>query len=173
MSTHSSIHQMQKMLANSLAWLDKASAHAKAKKFEPDAFLSSRLAPDQYAFVRQLQAACDTVKLAAARLAGREAPKHPDTEATVEQIRGRIQAVIAYLDGFSEADFAGAEARVLELAFLPRGKSITGAHYLDEFVIPNFYFHVTTAYAILRHDGVDLGKYDYIGSLALDDVTPG
>ncbi len=173
MSTHSSIHQMQKMLANSLAWLDKASAHAKAKKFEPDAFLSSRLAPDQYAFVRQLQAACDTVKLAAARLAGREAPKHPDTEATVEQIRGRIQAVIAYLDGFSEADFAGAEARVLELAFLPRGKSITGAHYLDEFVIPNFYFHVTTAYAILRHDGVDLGKYDYIGSLELNDVTPG
>lgn len=164
---------MQKMLANSLAWLDKASAHAKAKKFEPDAFLSSRLAPDQYAFVRQLQAACDTVKLAAARLAGREAPKHPDTEATVEQIRGRIQAVIAYLDGFSEADFAGAEARVLELAFLPRGKSITGAHYLDEFVIPNFYFHVTTAYAILRHDGVDLGKYDYIGSLELNDVTPG
>ena len=173
MSTHSSIHQMQKMLANSLAWLDKASAHAKAKKFEPDAFLSSRLAPDQYAFVRQLQAACDTVKLAAARLAGREAPKHPDTEATVEQIRGRIQAVIAYLDGFSEADFAGAETRVLELAFLPRGKSITGAHYLDEFVIPNFYFHVTTAYAILRHDGVDLGKYDYIGSLELKDVTPG
>ena len=173
MSTHSSIHQMQKMLANSLAWLDKASAHAKAKKFEPDAFLSSRLAPDQYAFVRQLQAACDTVKLTAARLAGREAPKHPDTEATVEQIRGRIQAVIAYLDGFSEADFAGAEERVLELAFLPRGKSITGAHYLDEFVIPNFYFHVTTAYAILRHDGVDLGKYDYIGSLELKDVTPG
>lgn len=173
MSTYGSIRQMQKMLANSLAWLDKASAHAKTKKFEPDAFLGSRLAPDQYAFVRQLQSACDTVKLAAARLAGRDAPKHPDTEATVEQIRGRIQAVIAYLDGFAEADFAGAEARVLDLAFLPRGKSITGAHYLEEFVIPNFYFHVTTAYAILRHDGVDLGKYDYIGSLALDDVTPG
>jgi hypothetical protein len=163
-----SILQLKKMLTNLDGWIEKAVAHGKAKSFEPDVLVDARLAPDQYAFVRQVQSACDSAKFAAARLSGKEAPKHPDTERTIEELRKRIRACVSFLETFKPADFAGAEERPITLPFMP-GKIMSGDDYLIEMVLPNFYFHVTTAYAILRHNGVDVGKMDYIGSLTLRD----
>jgi hypothetical protein len=165
---HAQIAQFKKMLHNLDGWLEKATSHAKAKNFEPNVFATARLAPDQYPLTRQVQAACDSAKFVTARLAGKEAPKHPDTEQTMDELRARIRSVTNWLDGFKEADFNGAEERVIELPFL-EGKVISGAQYLVEMASANFYFHVTTAYAILRHNGVDLGKRDFIGSLPARD----
>jgi hypothetical protein len=156
--------QQKKMLGQLDKWLDAAAAYAKAKSFDPNVVLGLRLAPDQFAFARQVQAACDTAKLAAARLAGKEAPSHPDTEQTIEELQARVRAVIAYLDGFSAKDFEGAAKRVITQ---PRweGKTMTGANYFLEHAVPNFFFHTTHAYAILRHNGVTIGKRDYLGTL--------
>jgi hypothetical protein len=158
--------QMKKMLGQLDKWLDAAAAFAKTKSFEPNLFLDFRLAPDQFAFARQVQTACDTAKLAAARLAGKEAPSHPDTEKTLEELHARVKTVIAYLDGFTAKDFDGAAARVITQ---PRweGKVMTGASYFLEHAVPNFFFHLTHAFAILRHNGVDIGKRDYLGTLSL------
>ena len=163
---HASVLQTRKMLTHLDGWLDKAIAHAKAKSFDPAVFLAARLAPDQYPFVRQVQSACDTPKFAAARLAGKEPPKHPDTEQTIDELRTRIRSVVGYLETFKAGDFEGAEARVIALPFL-EGKVMSGAHYLIESALPNFYFHLNHAYAILRHNGVDVGKRDYIGTLTV------
>jgi hypothetical protein len=165
----SSVPQYAKMLRNLEKWLDKAEAHAQTKKFEPVTLLSARLAPDQYPLVRQIQSACDAAKSGAARLAGQEPPKHPDTEQTWEEIRTRVRTVLAYLETVKPSDFVGAEERVVPLPFMP-GKGIVGSDYLVELSLPNFYFHLTTAYAILRHNGVDVGKTDYIGSMKLRDL---
>jgi hypothetical protein len=158
--------QMKKMLRQLDKWLEAAVAFAQAKSFEPDTFLGFRLAPDQFAFARQVQAACDTAKLAAARLSGKEAPPHPDTEKTVAELRARVQSVLKYLDGFSAKDFEGAATRVVTQ---PRweGKVMSGADYFLEHAVPNFFFHLVHAYAILRHNGVDVGKRDYLGALSL------
>jgi len=158
------VPQFKKMLGNLDKWLEAAEAYAKKKSFDSAVFVQSRLAPDQYPFVRQIQAAADAAKFAAARLTGKEAPAHPDTEQTFEELHARIHKAIQYLDGFSAKDFEGAAQRWIELPFF-EGKKLSGADYLNELVLPNFYFHVTTAYAILRHNGVDLGKRDFIGSL--------
>src|SRR5262249_8338757 len=107
----------------------------------------------------------------AARGAGKEAPSHPDTEQTLEDLQKRVQTVRAYLDSFKQSDLSGADARVLTLPFL-EGKTILGQNYLIEFAVPNFYFHVTTAYALLRHNGVDLGKRDFITGLTLREAEP-
>lgn len=157
---------MNKLLSNLDACLGKAIAHASAKKFDPNVLLQSRLAPDMFPLLRQIQTACDTAKFAAARTAGREPPSHPDDEQTIEDARKRIATVRSYLDTFAEADFAGAEARVVRL---PRweGKSMTATDYFIEHGLPNFFFHLTTAYALLRHNGVDVGKRDYLGALSL------
>ncbi len=163
-----SVPQLKKMLSNLDKWLDKAAAHAKAKSFDPNVYMTARLAPDQYPFVKQVQSACDGAKFAAARLSGKEAPKHPDTEQTFDEIRARVRTVISYLDGFSPADYAGVDDRLIGLPVL-EGKVMKPGHYLDEMVLPNFYFHLVHAYAILRHNGVDLGKMDYIGSLTTRD----
>lgn len=160
---------LRKMLLNLDAWIGKALAHAEARKFDPSVYLTARLAPDQYPLPRQIQAACDAAKSAAARLSGQEPPKHPDVETTIPELRARIATVVAYLDTFTPADFEGAEARAIALPFL-QGKVMSGADYVTEMALPNFYFHVVTAYAILRHCGVDLGKTDYIGSLSLRDA---
>ena len=159
------VGQMKKMLGQLDKWLERAEAFAQEKKFDPANFLSFRLAPDQFAFARQVQTACDTAKLVAARLAGKEAPSFPDTEQTIEQLRARARAVVTYLEGFSETDFAGAATRVITQ---PRweGKVMTGADYFLEHGVPNFFFHITHAYAILRHNGVALGKRDYLGPLS-------
>lgn len=156
--------QFGKMLHNLSGMLSKAKAHAEVKKFEPSVLLHSRLAPDQFPLIMQLQIACDNVKLGAARLAGKEAPTHADDETTFEQIQARIGEVVAYLNTLSEADFVGAELREISQ---PRwkGKTLNGLQYLEEYVVPNVYFHITTAYAILRHNGVDIGKRDFLGEL--------
>ncbi|MFO0696233.1 MAG: DUF1993 domain-containing protein [Polyangiales bacterium] len=165
----SSVPQFQKMLRLLETWLDKAEAHAAAKKYDPAILLQARLAPDMFPLIRQIQAACDAAKGAAAHLAGREPPKHPDTETTLPEIRERVKTVLAYLDTVTEKDFEGAADRRVGLGFLP-GKVIVGQEYLIELALPNFYFHVTMTYAILRHNGIDLGKRDFIGGLRLIDA---
>ena len=154
--------QMKKMLVQLEKWLGTSEEHAKAKGFDPNVLVESRLAPDQFAFVQQVQAACDTAKLATARLTGKEAPSHPDTEKTLDELRTRIRSVVGYLDGVSDADYAGAATRVITT---PRweGKVMSGADYFMEHALPNFFFHVTHAYALLRHNGVPVGKRDYLG----------
>jgi hypothetical protein len=156
--------QFKKHLGQMDKWLEAAAAHAQARAFDPQVFLGLRLSPDQFAFSRQVQTACDTAKLAASRLTGKEAPSQPDTEQTLDELRARVRSVVAYLDGFSEKDFEGAAARTVTQ---PRweGKTMTGADYFLEHALPNFFFHLTHAYAILRHNGVSLGKRDYLGTL--------
>ncbi len=158
--------QMKKMLGQLDKWLETATAFAVSKSFEPNLFLGFRLAPDQFAFARQVQVACDTAKAAASRLTGKEAPKHEDNEKTVDELRARVRAVVAYLDGFTAKDFEGAATRVVTQ---PRweGKVMTGADYFLEHAVPNFFFHMSHAYAILRHNGVSIGKRDYLGTLSL------
>lgn len=156
--------QFAKTLGNLNLMLDKAAAYAESKKFNVDVLLNSRLAPDQFHLIRQVQIACDTAKLGAARLTGKTAPVHADDETTLVQLKRRIDEVIAYLNTFTPEDFAGAaEIRVSQ----PRweGKYLTGFEFAIQHAIPNIYFHVTTAYAILRHNGVDLGKKDYLGAM--------
>jgi hypothetical protein len=152
-----------KLLGNLDRWLDKAAAFADHKKFAPEVLLQARLAPDQYPLVRQIQAACDQAKFTVARLTGKEAPAHPDTETTLPEIRARIQTVLAYLATFTPAEFVGAEDRLCGHSRMP-GK-LRGGDFLDHLALPNFHFHLTTAYAILRHNGVDLTKGDYLGEL--------
>lgn len=161
-----SILQFSKMLGNLSEFLTKASAYAESKKFDVQVLLNSRLAPDQFNFIRQVQIACDTAKLGVARLTGKTdtVPVHPDTETTLAELQQRIQSVRDYLATFTEADFANAATIKITN---PRwdGKYLTGYEFLIQHAIPNIYFHVTTAYAILRHNGVDLGKKDYLGTM--------
>lgn len=163
---HPFIVEMRLMLVNLDRWLGKAAEHAVNKKFDPEVFVTARLAADQYPLVRQVQSACDAAKFAAARLAGKQAPAHADDEKTFAELRARIVKATSFLDTLSESDFEGADTRVLPLPFIPGGKK--GAHglaYFVSFAQPNFFFHVAHAYAILRHNGVELGKMDYIGAL--------
>jgi hypothetical protein len=153
-----------KFFANLERWLDKAVAHAQVKKFDPEILVQARLAPDQHPLGAQIQAACDAAKYCVAKLSGKEAPSHPDTEKTLADLRARIATLQAYLATFSRDDFAGAEERACTHSWM-QGKSMRGGDYLDHFALPNLYFHLTTAYSILRHNGVELGKTDYIGSL--------
>jgi hypothetical protein len=161
---HDIFRQMKKQLGQLDKWLEAAEASAKARSFDPNLFLGFRLSPDQFAFARQVQVACDTAKLAASRLTGKDAPSFPDTEQSLGDLRTRVQATIAYLDGLSAADFAAAATKTISQ---PRweGKTMTGADYFIEHAVPNFYFHLTTVYAILRHNGVPVGKRDYLGAL--------
>jgi hypothetical protein len=160
------VPQFIKMLRNLDGLFDKALAHAEAKKFDVDVLLQARLAPDQFHFIRQVQIACDTAKFCVARLTGREAPVHEDIEKTVPELRARIQRVIAWLSEVGPQEFEGAAERRVSL---PRwnGKWLTGAEFALQQAIPNFYFHVTTAYSILRHNGVDVGKRDYLGVIPM------
>ena len=168
-NAHATVVQLTKMLKNLDAWLDKTVEYAKKKNFDPNVLLQSRLFPDMQPLTFQIQACCDGAKFCAARLSGKEAPKHPDTETTLEQIRPRIKAVIEFCSAFKESDFAGADTRSIPLGFMP-GKGLKSQDYLNELQVPNTYFHFTTAYAILRHNGVELGKQDFLGSLNLIDV---
>ena len=160
------VPQFTKMLGNLHLILDKAAAHAGEKKFDMDVLLQARLAPDQFNLLRQVQIACDTATLGAARLTGKEAaaPSFPDTEQSLAEIKARIDSTIAYLASLPEADFATAATRRISQ---PRwqGKSLSGEEFLIQHALPNFYFHLTTAYAILRHNGVAVGKKDYLGDM--------
>lgn len=164
-----SVPQLTKMLKNLSAWLDEATAYAEAKPFDPNVLASSRLAPDMYPLTKQVQGACDSAKFAVARLSGVTAPAHADTEQTIDELRARIAACLDFVQGVDPKAFEGADTRDVTLPFAP-GKVISGQDYLTEMALPNFYFHVTTAYAILRHAGVPLGKRAYIGSLNLRDA---
>lgn len=151
-------------LNNLLKWMDKAQAHADAKKFEVDTLVTARLAPDMYPFVKQVQVACDTAKFTAARLLDKEAPKHEDNEKTFAELRQRANKVLTYLATFKASDFSGCEDRRVPLPWAP-GKWMHGGEYVPQMALPNFYFHLTTAYDILRHNGVDVGKMDFIGDV--------
>ncbi len=160
------IPQFTKMLGNLLAILDEAEKYASEKKFDSGVLLQSRLAPDQFNLMRQLQVACDTAKLGAARLSNTEkdAPLHDDTEQTMVEIRARIQSVIAYLGNYSPDSFANAaQIRISQPRW--KGKTLSGQEFLIQHVIPNFYFHVTMAHAILRHNGLGIGKKNYLGDM--------
>ncbi len=160
------VTQYSKMLDNLSRILDKAAQYAEAKKFNVDVLLNSRLAPDQFNLIRQVQIACDTAKFGAARICGKEAPSHPDTEATLVELQARIKTVQDYLASFKPEDFVGAEARHVSQ---PRweGKYLTGTEFVIQHSLPNIYFHITTAYSILRHNGVGVGKKDFLGNIPL------
>ncbi len=159
-----SIVQFSKMLKNLSAILDKGAQFAEAKKFDNEVLLQSRLAPDQFNLIRQVQIACDTAKLGASRLTGKEAPAHEDKEKTLAELKTRIEETINYLSTFKPEDFNGAMERKVST---PRweGKYLTGHDYFVHHMLPNIFFHITTAYSILRNNGVDVGKKDYIGEL--------
>ena len=161
--------QMTKMLKQLDSWLVKGIEQAAAKKYEPKVLLQSRLAPDMYPLVNQVQSACDGVKFLAARLAGVKPPRHEDNEQSFDELRARIRSVLEYLATFDAASFADADGRVAPLGFLP-GKGLAAIDFLTEFNVPNTYFHLCMTYAILRHNGVELGKTDFIGSLNVRDL---
>lgn len=152
-------------LENLSAILAKGEAFAAETKIDPSELVRASLAPDMYALARQVQVASDSAKGCGARLAGMEPPSFPDTETTFAELHTRIDKTIAFLKGIPAAQLAGAETRTVTLKLRAREVSFTGADYLLNFALPNFYFHVTTAYDILRHRGVNLGKPDFIGGI--------
>ncbi len=155
-------------LKNLSAILGKAKSFAEAKKIEESVLLQSRLAIDQFPFARQVQIVCDNAKGTAARLAGVEVPKTEDTEATIAELEARIDATIEFVSSFTEVQFEGSEDRRVAIYFMP-GKYMLGFDYVTELALPNFYFHLTTAYSILRHVGMDLGKTDFVGNIDFKD----
>ena len=168
MNHNDAIRLFAKTLQNLEQCMDKATAYAKAKSFEVDVLAQARLAPDQYAFVRQVQSACDQAKYAAAYLGGNQAPSHPDTEQTFAELRHRIEKCLGFLETVQAKDLVGAEDRRVAPPWLG-GKWLRGDDYLLQIALPNFFFHATMAYAILRHNGVPLGKLDYIGAIPTRD----
>ncbi|CAN5905574.1 DUF1993 domain-containing protein [soil metagenome] len=164
------VTQFTKMLNNLLAILAEGEKFAGEKKFDAAVLLQSRLSPDQFSLVQQIRTACDTAKLGAARLTAREkdAPVNEDTEQTMAEVRARIESTLGFLRTLPATAFAGAaERRITQ----PRwnGKSLSGEEFLIQHVIPNFYFHVATSYAILRHNGVTIGKKNYLGDMPYRD----
>jgi uncharacterized protein len=161
------VPQLSHTLRNLDRWLGLAATHALNTQADPATLLHARLAPDQYVLVRQVQTACDNAKLIPARLAGKEAPPHPDTETTFEQLRARVATVLGYLETFQRADFDDVTGRKITLPSMQPGSFLTAENYVVQFALPNFYFHLVTAYSILRHAGVKLGKIDFIGPIAI------
>ena len=159
---HQVIWQCVHMLKNLESWLDKAEEHAAAKKFDVGVLMAGRLAPDMKPFIYQVQSACDYVKAGAAWLSGQTPPKHEDNEQTIDDARARIQKTIAFAESVREVQYAGASDRKVSLSWAP-GKHLCGKDYLLQMTIPNVYFHVAIAYAILRHNGIDIGKMDFLG----------
>jgi hypothetical protein len=152
-------------LTNLSAILDKASAHATAKKFDPEVLVQARLFPDMFPLSRQVQITCDTAKGAAARLAGIEIPKHEDNEVSLDELKQRIAKTLDFLKSIKADQLKGAESKTVELKFPSRTLSFTGLSYLVDFVLPNFYFHESIAYALLRANGVEVGKMDFLGAM--------
>ena len=152
------------ILKNLSAILDKAQAYADARKIDPVVLSSSRLYPDMFTLARQVQTACDTAKGAVARLAGIEIPKYEDTEQTLAELKARITKTIDFIGTVKAAQIEGSEDKPIVLKIRGQDVNYTGMQYLLGFAHPNFYFHVTTAYDILRHNGVEIGKRDYIGN---------
>jgi hypothetical protein len=159
-----SVPLMAKMLTNLKAILQKAAAHAKAKKIEESALLNARLYPDMFVFTRQVQIACDFARGTAARLAGQEPPAYEENEQSFAELISRIDRSLDYLATLKPQQIDGSETREIVRPVRGEPKKFTGINYLFQNALPNFFFHVTTAYAILRHNGIEIGKYDYIGA---------
>ena len=153
-----------RLLGNLLVWLDKAEAHAAAKKFDSGVYLGTRLAPDMLSFTKQIQIACDSAKFCVARLAGIDAPSFDDTEASLDELRERIRKTIAFVKSVSAAQIDASEDKDVVIPRRDGPMTLKGEAYLKHYATPNFYFHVMTAYALLRHNGVELGKADFLGA---------
>lgn len=153
-----------RMLQNLSAILDKAAANAEARKFDAAILVNARLAPDMFAFSRQVQIVTDNAKGSVARLAGIEIPKYDDTETTLDELKARIAKTIAFIQSVPASQIDGSEDRDIVLKVRGNDLHLKGQPYLLTFALPNFYFHLVTAYDILRHQGVDIGKPDYLGS---------
>ena len=161
----SSIPVFKQMLGGLQTVLHKAQAHAADKKIDPNAFLQARLFPDMFPLLRQVQVASDFAKSVSARLAGVEVPKTEDNEQTFEQLQTRIETVLAFINSLDAAKFDDAATReIVTQAGTPKEKRFTGQSYLLNYGLPHFFFHTTAAYAVLRHNGVEVGKKDYIGT---------
>jgi hypothetical protein len=158
------ISQCTEMLKNLECWLDRAEEYAGAKKFDIDVLMTGRLAPDMKPFIYQVQSACDYVKAGAAWLSGQTPPEHEDNEQTIDEVRARIRKTVSFAESVTEMQYAGAAARKVSLSWAP-GKVLGGEDYLLQMTIPNVYFHIAMAYAILRHNGVDIGKMDFLGPI--------
>ena len=158
-----SVPQFLRMLGNLKSILEKAESWAADKKLDPAVLLNMRLAPDMFPLKRQLQIATDSAKGCAARLAGVEIPSYPDTEETFVELKARLQKTMDFLASFAPAQIDGSEDKAITLNFPSMELKFSGRDDLFQFVQPNFYFHLTTAYAILRHNGLDVGKMDFIG----------
>lgn len=161
----SAVLQFSQALKNIEIWLDRAEQHAAAKKFDVEVLMSSRLAPDMGAFVYQVQSACDYVKGAAAWLSGQAPPRHEDTEQTIDEVRARLRKTISFVENIPEEQFAAGSDQKVKVSWSPRGKVIQGQDYLLQVSFPNIYFHLMAAYAILRHNGVDVGKMEFLGPI--------
>jgi hypothetical protein len=160
-----SVPVFQRQLTSLLACLDKAQAHAEARGFSPDNYVQLRLAPDMLPFVSQIRIASDAAKGAVARLAGQEAPKFEDNETTFDELRGRLRKTLDYLATVPASTIDGSDDKAIVVPMRNRDPlQFTGEVFLRHWALPNFFFHVTTAYALLRHAGVALGKGDYLGS---------
>jgi hypothetical protein len=146
--------------------LQKAVAHAEAKKFDPNVLVGVRLAPDMLPLARQIQIASDAAKGAAARLTGTDAPKFEDNEATMDQLIARVDKTVDYLRTVDAAKFEGSETRTITMVLPNQTLTFVGLPFLRHMALPNFFFHVTTAYALLRHNGVPIGKLDYLGQIS-------
>jgi hypothetical protein len=162
--------QFLRTLKNLDKMLTKAESYAKERGFDVNNFIGVRLAPDMLPFVAQIRIACDSAKSSAANLSGKEAPRHEDNEKTFEELHARIAKTIAFIESLSESDFAKTTPETKMKIPNPPGKLLLANDYLFGRQFPNFYFHVTTAYVILRHGGVALGKPDYLGGLPLLDA---
>src|SRR5882757_3637480 len=160
------ISQCTQALRNLEAWLDRAEQHAAAKKFDVGVLMTGRLAPDMKPFIYQIQSACDYAKAAAAWLSGQTPPRHEDNEQTIDELRARIRRTVAFAESVKEAQYAGASECKVKLSWAP-GKVIGGEDYLLQMAIPNIFFHIAMAYAILRHNGVDVGKMDFLDPINL------
>ena len=158
-----SVPVFNRMLNNLAAVLEKGAAHAAAKKIDPAVLVNGRLYPDMFPLSKQIQIAADTAKGCVARLAGQEPPKYEDSEATFADLVARINKTVAYVNTFKPEQIDGSEGKTITLQMRSGALTFLGMPYLLDFVYPNFYFHVTTAYGILRHSGVEVGKQDFLG----------
>jgi hypothetical protein len=166
LSMHAASVPVFKQMLGSLGdLLSKAEAHATERKIDPAVLLQARLFPDMFPLARQVQVACDFAKSVPARLAGAEIPAYDDTEQSFAELRARIGKTLAFIDGLDAAAFEGSEQRAIVLRpGTPKERSVSGQAYLFNYGLPQFFFHVTTAYALLRHNGVEVGKKDFMGA---------
>ena len=165
-SVHSLVvEQVSHSLNQLLVMLDKATAYAEAKKFDSSVLVNARLAPDMLPFSKQIQIASDNAKFGVARLGGLEAPKFEDNEKTLDELKARVRKTVDYLRSVPATAFEGAEDRDIKIAVPNRTFEMKGLNYLRGWVLPNVFFHITAAYLILRHNGVDVGKRDFLGEV--------